>query len=186
MQSSYLTHCIIHCITGLYSTKDTVQNLKGPLVIGICDLCFTSIHFHKNIVIKCYDLFICLNRVCTRKIFSRSVMLSRLASSIIIFLTLYSVGFFNLLFGCVCVFVCVCVCVCLCVLGGGGAKLPPYLNFSLKTAKDMKLCTGNLQYGWVRIMQIHFLLRSWINKNRQSWIKTQVALLFFSESKQTE
>ena len=71
--------------------------------------------------------------------------------------------------------------------GGGGAKLPPpYLNFSLTTARGMKLCTGYLQYNWVRIMQIHFLLRSWINKNRQSWIKTRVALLFFSESKETE
>ena len=75
-----------------------------------------------------------------------------------------------------------------CVWGGGeggGAKLPPYLNFSLATARGMKLCTGYLQYNWVRIMQIYFLLRSWINKNRQSCIKTRVALLFFSESKQT-
>ena len=38
-------HCIIHCITELYSTRDTVQKLfyiresphfKGPLVMGIC------------------------------------------------------------------------------------------------------------------------------------------------------
>ena len=63
---------------------------------------------------------------------------------------------------------------------------PPYLNFSLTIARGMKLCTGYLQYNWVRIMQIHFLLRSWINKNRQSWIKTRDALLFFSESKETE
>ena len=130
-----LTHCIIHCITGLYSTKDTVQklfciresrHLKGPLVIGICDLCFTSIYFHKNInVNKYYDLFTCLNRVCTRKIFSRSVMLSRLASSIIIFLTLYRVGFLNLLFGCVCVCVRVCVRVC----WEGGQNCSPTLTF---------------------------------------------------------
>ena len=80
------------------------------------------------------------------------------------------------------------VCECFCVWGGEGreAKLPPYLNFSLATARCMKLCTGYLKYNWVPIMQIHFLLRSWINKNRQSWIKTRVALLFFSESKQTE
>ena len=82
--------------------------------------------------------------------------------------------------------VCVCVCVCLCVCVCSGAKLPPYLNFSLTTARGMKLCTGYFQYNWVRIMQIHFLLRSWINQNRQSWIKTPTALLLFSESKQTE
>ena len=130
MQSSYLTHRIIHCITGLYNTKDTIQklfciresrHLKGPLVIGICDLCFTSTYFHKIIiVIKYYDLFTCLNRVCTRKIFSRSVIFSRLASSIIIFLTLYRVGFLNLL--CVCVCVCVCVFVC---FGRGDGKTAP-------------------------------------------------------------
>ena len=82
----------------------------------------------------------------------------------------------------------VCVCFCVCVWGGGGegAKLLPYLNFSLTTARGMKLCTGYLQYNWVRILQIHSLLRSWINKNRQSWIKTRVSPLFFSESKQTE
>ena len=129
MQSSYLTHRIIHCITGLYNTKDTIQklfciresrHLKGPLVIGICDLCFTSTYFHKIIiVIKYYDLFTYLNRVCTRKIFSRSVMLSRLASSIITFLTLYRVGFLNLL---LCVCVCVCVFVC---FGRGDGKTAP-------------------------------------------------------------
>ena len=37
----------------------------------------------------------CLNRVCTRKTFN----LSRLASSITIFFTLFQVGFLNLLFG---------------------------------------------------------------------------------------
>ena len=153
-------------------------HLNG-LTLFSANACFTSIYFHKNInVIKYYDLFTCLNRVCTWKIFSRSVMLSRLASSIIIFLTLYRVGFLNLLFGCVCVYVCVFVCVWV-----GGVKLSPYLNFSLTTAIGMKLY---LQYNWVRIMQIHFLVRTWINQNRQSWIKTRVALLFFSESKQTE
>ena len=162
------------------------------LTLFSANACFTSIYFHKNInVIKYYDLFNCLNRVCTRKIFSRSVMLSRLASSIIIFLTLYRVGLLNLFLGvCMCVCVCVYVCVCVCVFRGrgGGAKLPPYLNFSSTTARGMKLCTGYLQYNWVRIMQIHFLLRSRINKNRQfkTRIKTRVALLFFSESKQTE
>ena len=123
MQSSYLTHCIIHdAVQKLFCIRES-RDLKGSLVIGICDLCFSSIYFHKNInVIKYYDLFTCLNRVCTRKIFSRSVMLSRLASSIAIFLSLYRVGFLNLLFGCVCV--CVCVFVCVCVM-----PPPPTLTF---------------------------------------------------------
>ena len=40
-------------------------------------------------------------------------------------LTLFRVGFLNLIYG-----------------WGGGKTAPPYLNFCLRTARDMKLCTG--------------------------------------------
>ena len=134
------------------------------------------LEYHTSSILLCSHGAYCLNRVCTQKTFN----LSRLALSIIIFVTLFRVGFLNLLFGCVCV-----------ERGEGrgkreGAELPLYLNFCLTTARGMKLCTGYLQYNWIRMMQIYSLWRSWIKKKRQSWIKNRVALLFFSESKQTE
>ena len=134
------------------------------------------LEYHTSSILLCSHGAYCLNRVCTQKTFN----LSRLALSIIIFVTLFRVGFLNLLFGCVC-------------RGGGGggekregAELPFYLNFCLTTARGMKLCTGYLQYNWIGMMQIYSLWQSWIKKKRQSWIKNRVALLFFSESKLTE
>ena len=111
--------------------------------------------FAKSSILLCLHGAYCLNRVCTQKTFN----LSRLALSIIIFVTLFRVGFLNLLFGCVCV-----------ERGEGrgkreGAELPLYLNFCLTTARGMKLWTGYLQCNWIRMMQIYSLWRSWI------WIK---------------
>ena len=134
------------------------------------------LEYHTSSIQLCSHGAYCLNRVCTKKTFD----LSRLALSIIIFVTLFRVSFLKLLFGC--------------VWGGKeegegrgrGAELLLYLNFYLTTARGMKFRTGYLQYKWIRMMQIYSLWRSWIKKKRQSWIKNRVALLFFSESKQTE
>ena len=69
-------------------------------------LCKVSIRprleYQTSSVLLCSHGAYCLNGVCTRK----TLNLSRLALSFIIFLTLFRVGFLNLL--------CVCVCVCVC------------------------------------------------------------------------
>ena len=97
------------------------------------------LEYHTSSILLCSHGAYCLNRVCTQKTFN----LSRLALSVIIFVTLFRVGFLNLLFGCVCV-----------ERGEGrgkreGAELPLYLNFCLTTARGMKFCTGYLQYKYI-------------------------------------
>ena len=133
---------------------------------------FSWLEYHTSSILLCSHGTYWLNRVCT------TFNLSRLALSIIIFVTLFRVSILNLLFRY--------------VWGGKGegrgrgTELLLYLNFCLTTARGVKLRTRYLQYNWIRMMQIYFLWRSWIKKKRQSWIKNRVALLFFSESKQTE
>ena len=138
------------------------------LTLFAASACFISIYFHnilmlwntiicssdcfaKSSILLCSHGAYCLNRICTQKTFN----LSRLALSIIIFVTLFWVGFLKLLFGCVC------------VLGEGdgggkreGAELPLYVNFCLTTARGMELCAGYLQYNWIRMMQIYSLSQS--------------------------
>ena len=54
------------------------------------------LEYHTSSILLCWHGALCLNRVCTQRTFN----LSRLALSIIIFLTLFRVGFLDFLFGC--------------------------------------------------------------------------------------